>query len=745
MGEAKADLSVPHRVRGVKILKAVSSSLRLQILNLLFDKGPLSYTELMSSLKMNPTRDAGRFAYHLKFLLKTDLIEADVESKKYCLTELGKMVIDVADRIEKKALKPKSMLIRTSRFALEEFDANKIANSLVKESKMPAELAQKVAKETEKRLLKSKTKYLTAPLVREVVNAVLIEKGLEEYRHKLTRLGLPVYEVASLLEGKDKTALWLTSISEKFGEAVLKEYMLLNVFPRDVADAHLSGSIYAEGLGSWILKPSEVMHDLRFFLQNGLNLERINVFKSSLPPPNSLKSALSTAFNVLLHSAREVDAMQTFDYFNVFLAPFAKDAKPTEVKEALRLFILEVNQHVKASFGLEFTVPDFVAGKQVLGFDGKVLGKYEDFVEESQLLTSLVFEIFIEESLRKPLLNPAIIVKIRKEAFVDEKAKGMLLRAHQLASEKGMLYFANLLGESKRDSVFSSSGFRLKADADGDWEIDTLRTGCLGKVGVNLPRIAVESGKDKTKFLEILRERLEMATRVLEIRYRALKQHGWSLLPFLSQEVNGDKYFRLENCSRIINLIGLKETAETFFGKSVYEDEKSLAFAEEVIQQALDYTHRVGRRHSKNVSLAALPNFEASERLAQLDVERYGIAKVRFSGTREKPFYSSVGRLILTSNEVFPASLKVEQRLGKLFDAGGYFSVIELGDVEHKPETLMALTKQIFESDGLEFFMYNRKLTYCINCKKSWFGGLQKCPSCGAVSTLTPFDQFAAV
>src|SRR3972149_6835721 len=177
-------MSLPPRARGMKVLKAVSSPLRLQILNLFFDKGALSYTELMNSLKMNPSRDAGTFAYHLKFLLKADLIEADSEAKKYYLTELGKMVIDVADRVEKKAHKPRGMLVRTSHFTLEEFDANKIANSLIREAKMPAELAQKIAKEAEKQLLRSKTKYLTAPLVREVVNAILIEDGLEDYRKK---------------------------------------------------------------------------------------------------------------------------------------------------------------------------------------------------------------------------------------------------------------------------------------------------------------------------------------------------------------------------------------------------------------------------------------------------------------------------------------------------------------------------------------------------------------------------------
>src|SRR4030067_779320 len=151
-------MSLPHPPRGVKVLKAISSPIRLHILNLLFDKGALSYTELMNQLKMHPSRDAGRFAYHLKFLLKANLVEADAEAKKYFLTELGKMVIDIADRVDKKALKPRGMLVRTSHSTLEEFDANKIANSLIREAKMPPEQAQKTAKDAEKLIQKSKTK-----------------------------------------------------------------------------------------------------------------------------------------------------------------------------------------------------------------------------------------------------------------------------------------------------------------------------------------------------------------------------------------------------------------------------------------------------------------------------------------------------------------------------------------------------------------------------------------------------------
>jgi len=110
----------------IKILKAVSSPTRLQILNLLFERGPLSYTEIMNIMRLNPTRDAGRFAYHLKALLKTSLIEPDAETKKYRLTDLGRMMLDVSDQIEEKAFRRKKMLVRTSRFSIEEFDRNRI-------------------------------------------------------------------------------------------------------------------------------------------------------------------------------------------------------------------------------------------------------------------------------------------------------------------------------------------------------------------------------------------------------------------------------------------------------------------------------------------------------------------------------------------------------------------------------------------------------------------------------------------
>jgi ribonucleoside-triphosphate reductase (formate) len=730
----------PVRARGVKVLKAVSSPLRLQILNLLFENSALSYTELMNRLKLNPSRDAGRFAYHLKFMLNADLVEADVEAKKYYLTDLGKMVLDVADRVEKKAVKPRGMLVRTSHLTVEEFDANKIANSLIHEAKVPAELAQKTAKEAEKRLTKSKTKYLTAALIREVVNSILVEKGYEEYRHKLTRVGMPVHEVTVLIEAKDHTQTCISTLI-KAGQNVMEEYTLLNVFPRDISDAHLSGAIHIDGLGTWLLKPNEIVHDIRYFIQYGIKLD--DPSHVLMPPPSNLKSALSIAFNVLLHASKETGKTQTFNYFNVSLAPFIRGNEVSKIKENLRLFIYNLNQHSDATLALELCISPLTAQKDAVGPSGRVCGKYSDYKAEIQLLASLLIDVFIEESIVKPLLSPKLVIKINSDALSDEGAKAILLKAHQLAIQNGNPYFANT---TKNENVaFCASGVKLASDFTGDWETDTLRTGSIGCVTINLPRITQECEKDKNKFIDLLKERFELSARALTIKSGALKQFGKNSLPFLLQKSNSDTYFRLENCSRLVNLAGFDEAVEAFMGKSI-NDPESKKLIEEIINGLLSFKQKIGRKYGKRLYLVKLGDREASERLAQLDVERFGVAKVKFSGTRDKPYYSTLKRCAVITAESLQVPLGLVQmtQTVKSLTTGGSLDILELDDAEIKPMALMELTRKIIECGATEFFTYNRVVSYCENCRRNYPGTLHKCPSCGSMSTLTTFDRFTS-
>ena len=740
-----------RRKSGLRVLKAASSSLRIQIINILLDKGPQSYTELMKILKLNPTRDAGRFAYHLKYLLKADLIEPDVETKEYRLTDLGRNVISFTEDIEQRFFKRRKILVRTSRLAIEEFDRNKIVESLVKEANVPIDLAQKIARETGKRLSDFKTKYLTAPLIREIVNAILVERGLEEYRHKLTRLGLPVYDVTQLIKSTGVTSQSVEAVHKAAGDAVIEEYTLLNVLPRDIADAHLSGALHLNNLGTWVLKPNEFMHNLRVFLQHGLSLGRINSGELSYLPPKSLEAALLTVANLLKIAATEISGEQALDFFNVFMAPFSQGLPEERIREGLRLFVFNLNQSlsnegfpVGASLGLEFLVPSFLKEKEAIGPGGRKMGFYTDFVEESRRLASLLLEVMFEDDKHKPVFNPSLIIKIRPEVLKNKECEALLFKSHRLAAETGLPYFANLCPKEQMHASYTATGCRFATDWKGDWELDTLQTGNIDNVIINLPRVAYEAKGRETPFFKLLDEQLEMALRALEIKYRTIKQRAReNILPFLTQKADGDQYFRITNASRLVSFVGLNETIKSFFEKGLHQDDETLDFAEKIVKYLSHNVRRYAKKPETRASLAMVPNADASKRLAELDAEKYGWAKVRAQGTREQPFYTDMVALPLETDVPWKKRLGVEGRFHKL-TPGSHLAVLQLADSEQNPNELLSVTKEIAGTYAVGLYVFNRHLAYCASCQKTFYGILARYPSCGSVNMLHCFSRVSA-
>jgi len=740
---------MPRRRRksGLKILKAASSSLRMQLLITLVDKGPQSYTDLMKILRLNPSRDAGRFAYHLKYLLNADLIEPDVDNKEYRLTDLGKTIINFTEDIQQQFLQRKKIFVRTSRLAMEEFDRNKIVEALVNEANVPVFQAQKIARETEKRLLEFKTKYLTAPLIREMVNAILVEKGLEEYRHKLTRLGLPVHDVNQLIDSTGTRLQGAEAIHKAAADAVMEEYTLLNVLPRDIADAHLSGGLHLKHLGTWVLKPDQFMHDLRFFLQQGLSRGEMNLHEPSYFPPKSLEAALITASNVLKITAIEASGEQTLDFFNIFLAPFVQGVSEERIRESLRLFISNLNYPIPngslvgASLGIEFVVPDFLKETEAIGPEGKTVGCYGDYVEESRRLASIILDVMFEDDKHKPVFNPRLIIKIRSEALKDPECASLLLKSHKLAAETGLPYFANLCPKGQETASYTSTGFRLASDWKEDWELDTLQTGSVDSVIINLPRVMYEAGGKETGFFRILDDQLEMALRALEMKYCTIKQRERErMLPFLMQKTDGDQYFRIENAARLVSFVGLNETIRSFFGKPLKQDGETLDFAQKIVSYLSTDIERYSKKPETRASLAMVPAADAAKRLAELDAEKYGWAKVHAQGTKEKPFYTDLVALPLGVDVSWKERFRVEERFHRL-TPGGHLAVVSLADVEQDPDDLLAVTRDVAGNYGVGFYVFNRSLGYCASCQKTFYGKLERCPACGSVNMLQSFSR----
>ncbi len=143
------------------------------------------------------------------------------------------------------------MYVRTSKNTIESFDRKKIVDSLIEETSMPREIAENIARETELELRRLRLEFISAPLIREVVNVKLLEHGFEEARRDYTRLGMPVYDVGRLLESSSR-------VRQRISDHVLREYTLLKVLPLHIADMHMHGDFYIHSLQGYAISAQDV-------------------------------------------------------------------------------------------------------------------------------------------------------------------------------------------------------------------------------------------------------------------------------------------------------------------------------------------------------------------------------------------------------------------------------------------------------------------------------------------------------
>src|SRR5512139_529840 len=85
-----------------------------------------------------------------------------------------------------------ALFVRTSDEAMLGWDRQRIVDALMRETYVDFDTAKEIAREVEDLIATSKIKSITAPLIRELVDTKLVEKGLEQARKMHTRLGMPL-------------------------------------------------------------------------------------------------------------------------------------------------------------------------------------------------------------------------------------------------------------------------------------------------------------------------------------------------------------------------------------------------------------------------------------------------------------------------------------------------------------------------------------------------------------------------
>jgi ribonucleoside-triphosphate reductase (formate) len=690
----------------------------LHVLKLLVSKGPLPYTEIMYEAKLDPVRDAGKFVYHLKTLRKAGLVTTEKGTKKYSITELGSILVKFSRDLEEYiAVKRGRMFVRTSRMTIDEFDRSRIARSLVSEAGMPQTLADEVAAEAEDRLLKFGIVYLSAPLIRELVNIILIERKLEEYRHKLTRLGLPVNDVTLLLREAGEKQLDANWVQKSAGEKVTEEYVLLNSLPRATVDAHLAGQIHLEDATSWILKPSILFHEANLFFRRGT---------PATSPPSSLEDALESVLKILRSAERQVSSEQVFDHFNVTLAPFIRGLPRQRVQESIRRFMHSLNwdgfsntMPGQVTVGIDHQVPGHLQKQEAVGPNGKSDGVYADFSREAEELFASILDASLEIGRQRPILNPSIVVRTSdgKIGSPDE----LLSLAFESSAKFSVPNF--LVQPSEENYSISSEGPILAEDKDGTKGAGAI----IGTVQLNVPRAAYEaSGKDE-RLLQAVQSGTIAAVKALQLRQQAINERvSEGILPLLAWHANGGAYYDSTRAQGEIGLLGLAEAVK-YHTKNELWEKSSVAFASKVVEAARRAVAEADAREIRvRVGIHSSP--QASARLATIDAEKFGFSTVVYQGTKKYPYYNDVPAIPLTQKVPITTRASIEGELQRIFDGGSLLPMLVDGKADQSG--LQKISRQLAEAGAL-YFTFTSFYSRCRRCYKTTVGVQARCDNCG--------------
>jgi len=666
------------------IFSVMASPNRIDILRILNSKGPLTYSELKSLAGFKSKKESGKFAYHLRKLLRQSLVALNKSERRYTITNLGKLVLSLARQIEERSIiESGKMYVRTSHESIEEFNSHKIIQSLVREGSLPLELAQKITEEVENRIYKYQTTYLTGSLIREMVNSVLLEHGHEEYRNKLARLGLPVFDVQEMLTNVDSVDNGVGGLLFKTGQNVFAEHLLTNTLPKDVADSHLSGDLHITNPGIWSLVPDTIFVNVKELIDDGIDLGGKHLEISRIPSIKNLDDLLSSLSMIVSLLSKETSQEVVLDGLIQLLTKHTKNISELEHK----LTNAFANMSTTSKYNKTTTQASF---RLQLGSDTKVINTI-----------LLAYKTYVT------------ITPIPKIGLIIEYEKSKLSDVSKTLAEIFSLGGKVIISKG---SISNNGISNYAAKNSGTLAIK------LHSISINLPRLAFESNKDETYFRARLALLMKPALSSMALRKKDisdLTRRG--LNPVLAKNT---QYMQRNPISLVCNLVGLREAVFNILGyKNNKEGQQIL---HKVIETAVDIATKKGKELDEDIRISMIQS-DGSTRFASLDGEKYG--KNSLVNILDSDSYSE--GVILMGSEIANFTNKSEKisecnKIAKMLN-GGLLVQLQLDNESKVDDIKVILEKTVSLTPS---FKPIKQISICGECGYKDEKLDEKCPKC---------------
>ena len=565
-----------------KHLKTLGQKIRIDILKKLnLSSNPLPYSVLQKEvLGSNP--NSVNFSFHLKALKNSVLIESSENG--YTLSVIGKQILKNIVSIEQILNdKNKKIMIRTSKYSKEPFDANKIEAYLIKEGKVEKFVAKKISKEVEERLSKTHIEYLTTPLMREYINAILLENGQEEIRHKLTRLGTPPFEI---FKHFDNNSINPEQLLSKLGSDVSEQFLLLNLLPKNLADLFLSGEVVLLNLNYWSLRPLGLYIDTDSILENISNRYSINLDSNDYS---------INQIQLIMHF---FDLLATFKPFfseDILLGNFSSSflTRFNSIKEPSNLINIVVSQVLKLGYR-------HYDEKSHLSLEISLLDKNKDEVlENSQEQNSHNFidKLFYQANQNGEHISPSILYDYSK-FLTSKNTHDFFVHNFKSGNWRNFIFY-----KKNNSNLLNSTLVNVHNFNGGDQKRNKI---ILDKVLINFHKIAEYSNQNDNSFFEHLQERLDSVFELFEYKKelinRKLKSSNqWKRI--ISEFFKEKEAKWIDDSLKSVSFFGFNEAIKMHCGIEIDRVEKSESFAYNILEFMSDIIKEKNQKECENYIL----------------------------------------------------------------------------------------------------------------------------------------------
>jgi len=557
------------------------------------------------------------------------------------------------------------LFVRNSDERLGSWDRDRIVEALVREARMPREAAQSVARDVEQQIARAGMTTLTAALVRELVDARLVELGLEAYRGRHMRLGVPLYDTERIIctpnQGEQEGIQDPASTDIALARRVKREFALSTVHSAEATDAHLRGDMHIHDLAH-IDRLRNAAHSLAFLKRFGLAMYAGSRFA---PPPNSPESLLLLANRFSPALQRHFVEPVRWSAFNHAIGSMIPEPARAECNRIARLSLIALTAPSEThppEVELEWPAADGASRKFAQSFAqawGNAMDSISDFGE------------------------PTVAVPVTADALQDSAFRdwlGRLLSTHARRMRM-VLRFVRGLEHAPETDTWSAR------DVVG------------GAVTINLPRAAATATSESDAGDAIARI-LQVAVTALAERKRFIEHlfafGGVGPMAVLAFRDSSTPYLDQNMIRYEVRVTGLNECAQLITGEELRNSKATVEVAQRLLQRARHEAQIAGANEQVRVTLGADHDGRRARRFAALDLQAntpnlHAFVKSDVV-TRDATYTPGVtcGGTLTPMEQ-----LRIEGALnGELSSPA--VSNVSLGDAEPSPESLVNLIEKVY-------------------------------------------------